>query len=154
MCQRYRNAPAAGADVKNPSYSAGAYPWRKPLLDPLGQRRARYQDALVDLESVPGKPCLSRDVGCRTALFNSHREHVEQLFLSSWGRGFVEQLFRVVERQTQCMKDEHDRFVRCVVSTVAVEKLVASKLSRDPVDQLHRCFQFEKSMPSIVGNSA
>lgn len=66
----------------------------------------------------------------------------------------MEQLFGVVERQAQCMKDEHDRFVRCIVSTVAVGKLVTVELSRNPVDQLQCCFQFEKSMPSIVGEVA
>ena len=66
-----RDAATAGADVENTFDLSGLKPRCELRVDEFGERRARHQHALVDVELMPGKPHALSEIGGRAAPFES-----------------------------------------------------------------------------------
>ncbi len=116
--------------IQDRAHAASVDPGREALLDQLGDRRARHQHPLIDVERQAHEPHPFHEIGRGPALAHAPIEQRAHLALARNAHRFLVDLRRLRVIQAERVKHQRRRFVERVIGAVSVRQARALEARR------------------------
>lgn len=153
MRARDGDAAAPGAHVQHAPHSLGLHPWREVSFDQLGDRRARDEHSLVDMEVETGEASRAREIRRGRALDDTALEQRDDGDLLRVREPAREQVIGRVVVEAERVEHEHAGLVGGVVRAMAEVQARRVEAARAEADEVHRRGERGQSFFAIVQRS-